>query len=165
MSKQASQEQTQGTPRKASGGRSIVTGILLLPVLAVLFPSVIVLLAGMVPSIVAFMVDRASGKYLTVTVALLNFCGTLPGLTRLWQEGQTVDAGMAIASDPLHWLLSYAAAAGGWLIYLAVPPILAIYYSSISANRIETLKRKQEQLIETWGPEVVPGNLQDGSEE
>jgi hypothetical protein len=165
MSKQASREQTQDTPRKASGGRSVMTGILLLPVFVVLFPSTIVLLAGMVPTIVAYFVDRTGGKYLAITVALLNFCGTLPGLTRLWQEGQTLDAGIRIAADSLHWLVSYGAAAGGWLIYLSVPPILTIYYAGISTNRIEVLKRKQAQLIETWGPEVVPGSSQDPSEE
>ncbi len=165
MPKQVSQEQTQDTPRKARGGRPIMTGILLLPAIAVLFPSCIVLLAGMVPSIVAYMVDRTGGKYLAITVALLNFCGTLPGLTRLWQEGQAYDAGMRIAADPLHWLVSYGAAAGGWVIYLSVPPILSVYYSSISNNRIDALKRKQAQLIETWGPEVVPGSLHEPSEE
>jgi hypothetical protein len=165
MSKQVSQEQTSGIPRKASGGRSIMTGILLLPVVVVLFPSTIVLLAGMVPSVVAYFVDRTGGKYLAITVALLNFCGTLLGLTRLWQQGQTLDAGLRIATDPLHWLVSYGAAAGGWLIYLSIPPILAIYYTSISTNRIEALKRKQAELVETWGSEVVPGNLQDPSED
>ncbi len=164
MQKQVSQEQAQDQPRKARGGRSIVTGILLLPVIAVLFPSCMVLLAGMVPSIVAYMVDRTGGKYLSITVALLNFCGTLPGLTRLWQEGQAFDAGMYIAADPFHWLVSYGAAAGGWIIYLSVPLILSMYYTSISKNRIGALKRKQAQLIETWGPEVVPGNMQDSSE-
>ena len=165
MPKQVSQEQTQKTPGKTSGGRTIMTGILLLPVVVVLFPTCVVLLAGMAPSAVAYVVDRTSGKYLAVTVALLNFCGTLPGLTRLWQEGQALNVGMRIAADPLHWLVSYGAAAGGWLIYLLVPPILFVYYSSISTNRINVLRRKQTQLIETWGSEVVPGNLREQSEE
>jgi len=165
VAKQESEEEAQDTPRKAPGGRSIMTGIFLLPVVAVLFPSCVVLLAGMAPSIVAYMVDRSGGKYLAITVALLNFCGTLPGLTRLWQEGQTFEAGMRLAADPLHWLISYGAAGGGWIIYLAVPPILGLYYSSISNTRIDVLKRKQAELIETWGAEVVPGNSQDPSRE
>ncbi len=142
-----------------------MTGILLLPVVVVLFPTCVVLLAGMAPSIVAYVVDRTGGKFLAVTVALLNFCGILPGLTRLWQEGQALNVGMRIAADPLHWLVSYGAAAGGWLIYLSVPPILFVYYSSISTNRINVFRRKQAQLIETWGSEVVPGNLREQSEE
>ncbi len=164
MTKERSQGQTQDTPRKASGGRSIVTGILLLPVVAVLFPTCVVLLAGMAPSIVAYFVDRTQGKYLAITVALMNFCGNLPGLTRLWQEGQSLEAGMRLAADPLHWLVSYGAAGGGWIIYLTVPPILSVYYSSISAKRIDDLKRKQAQLIDTWGSEVVPGDFAESSE-
>ncbi len=164
MSEQVGQK-TPNTPRKASGGRSVMTGILLLPVIVVLFPSCIVLFAGMVPSIVAYMVDRTKGKYLAITVALMNFCGTLPGLTKLWQAGQAYDASLRIAADPVHWLASYGAAGSGWLIYLAVPPILSVYYSSISAKRIETLRRKQAEIVEIWGSEVVPGGAQELSEE
>lgn len=165
MTKQPGRGQTQDTPRKSSGGRSIVTGILLLPVIAVLFPSCLVLFAGMLPSIVAYFVDRADGKYLAITVSLMNFCGNLPGLTRLWQEGQSLEAGMRLAADPLHWLVSYGAAGGGWIIYLTVPPIMSVYYSSISVKRIDDLKRKQAQLIDTWGSEVVPGDFAESSRE
>ena len=134
----------------------ITTVIFLLPVVAVLLPSCIVLAVGMLPSIVAYAVDRTGGKYLTITVALLNFCGALPGLSRLWQMGHAYGEAARVAADPLHWLTSYGAASLGWIIYLAIPPLLSAYYSGVTARRIEGLKRAQGALLESWGPEIAP---------
>ena len=155
MSNQVKEQSVNARPRKASGGRTIMTAILMVPVIAVLFPTCIVLAIGMLPSVVAYIVDRTGGKYLTITVALMNFCGTLPGITRLWQFGQAYDAAGRIGLDPLHWLASYGAAAVGWVIYLSIPPILSVFYGRVTQTRIEGLKRKQADLVEVWGPEVT----------
>ena len=155
MSDQAKQGEETGAAAKRRRGPGIVTLVLMVPVLGFLMPSCIVLLSGMVPTIVAFVIDRTRGKYLTVTVALMNFCGTLPGLTRLWETGQSYRAAEALAFDPFHWLASYGAAAVGWLIYLGVPPILSAYYARATGTRIETLRRDQATLVEAWGEEVA----------
>ncbi len=151
-----SKENTAPQGARKGGGRTIMTGLLLLPVIAVLMPSCIVLAVGMLPTIVAYVVDRTAGKYLTITVALLNFCGTLPGLRDLWLMRQAYGEAARIAADPLHWLTSYGAAALGWIVYLAVPVILSMYYSGVTAHRMEGLKRAQANLVESWGPAVTP---------
>jgi len=138
-----------------------MTAILMIPVIGILFPTCIVLGVGLLPSIVAYIVDRTGGRYLTVTVALMNFCGALPGVAKLWQAGQAYDAAWRIAFDPLHWLASYGAAAVGWIIYLAVPPILAAFYGRASLTQIEKLKRDQANLVEAWGEEVTQAGPQD----
>ena len=65
----------------------------------------------------------------------------------------------------MHWLASYGAAAGGWIIYLAVPPILSAFYSTVTVTRIENLKRKQAALVEVWGPEVTAEPMQEAREQ
>ena len=151
-------EQAEPTKSKEGGkgsGKLIVTGVLMLPVIAVLMPSFIVLAINMAPAIVAYAVDRTREKYLAVTVGLLNFCGTLPAEVALWQRGQTYDAAMDIASDAFFWLVAYGAAALGWAIYLMIPPILGHYYEITSHARLQSHQRKQQALIEAWGEEVT----------
>ncbi len=160
MANQARRAAGGGTGRK--GGRGIMTAILMLPVVAVLFPTCTVLASGMVPSAVAYVVDRSRTKYLTITVALMNFSGTLPGLGDLWQQGHSLAAATAIASDPFHWLSSYGAASIGWLIFLTVPPVLKAFYVRTTMNRIDSLRRKQAALVETWGDDIsAPGTPDD----
>lgn len=155
MSKNAKPGVEAGAAAKRRRGPGILTAVLMVPVLGFLLPSAIVVLSGMVPSMAAFLVDRTRGKYLTVTVALVNLCGTLPGLARLWERDQSYAAAKALAFDPFHWLASYGAAAVGWLVYLAIPPVLSAYYLRATDARIEALRREQAALVEAWGDEVA----------
>lgn len=160
MANQARRAAGGGTGRKS--GRGVMTAVLLLPVAAVLFPTCVVLACGMAPSIVAYVVDRSRAKYLTITVALMNFSGTLPGIGDLWQQGHSLAAATMIAGDPFHWLSSYGAASVGWLIFLTVPPILKAFYVRTTMNRIDSLRRKQAALVETWGDDIsAPGTPND----
>jgi hypothetical protein len=143
---------------KSSGGgsvRLIVTGVLMLPVVAILMPSCIVLAIDMAPTIVAYVVDRTREKYLAITVGLLNLCGALPAEVALWQRGQSYAAAMDIASDAFFWLMAYGAAAVGWVIYLMLPPMLRHYYGTTTQARLLSHRRKQQTLVETWGEEVA----------
>ncbi len=150
MAGQAGQEKAKG----GGTGKLVMTGLLMLPVVAVLLPSCIVLTVNMVPSIVAYVVDKSREKYLAITVALLKICGTLPALAELWQEGQSYAAALDIAANPIHWLMAYGAAAIGWTIYLGLPPILRHYYGITSQARLLNHQRKQQILVEVWGEEV-----------
>lgn len=156
MAEQSKQTAAKGgTAKSGLTARTIITGLLLLPVLAVLMPSCIVLGIGMAPTVVAYIVDRTSEKYLTITVGLLNFCGTMPGLVKLWSRGQNYDNAMAIAVDPFSMLTSYAAAGVGWSIYLALPLVLGHYYAMTSETRLRALRHRQAELVESWGDEIA----------
>ena len=147
-------EGAQQRKAKGGGGKPIVTGLLMLPVIAVLLPSCIVLAVSMAPTIVAFVVDRSREKYLAITVGLLNICGTLPALAELWQQDQSYAAAFDLSVDPFHWLMAYGAAAIGWVVYLGIPPILGHYYATTSQVRLHSHRQKQQKLVEAWGEEV-----------
>ncbi len=151
-------QRTEPAKPKGSGGgtgRLIVTGVILLPVIAILMPSCIVLAINMAPTVVAYVVDQTREKYLAVTVGLLNLCGALPAEAALWQRGQTYAAAMDIVSDAIFWLMAYGAAAAGWAIYLILPPVLGHYYGITTQARLQSHHHKQQVLIESWGDEVA----------
>ena len=155
MSDKAKAMDKAGAPAKRRRRPGLVTAVLMLPALGFLLPSCMVLLSGMVPTLVACLVDRTRGRHLTVTVALMNFCGTLPALAELWSLGQSFEAARVLAFHPFHWLASYGAAGLGWIIYLAIPPVLAVYYARATHTRIEALRREQAALVEAWGEDVA----------
>ncbi|MFQ5466897.1 MAG: hypothetical protein ACE5DS_02070 [Kiloniellaceae bacterium] len=152
----SSQTQT-AKPRRSAGKKGLpwpVTALLLLPVAVVLLPTSVVLLIGMVPTAVAYMVDRSRAHHQAITVGVLNFCGTLPGIADLWERGQTYGAALRISTDALYWLTAYGAAAVGWGIYLVMPPILAAYFAMTTSRRVVVLRRRQEKLVEEWGEDI-----------
>lgn len=155
----ASQPERRSAPEARGkgkpSGRAIGTAVLLLPAIAVLMPSCVLLGIGMAPTIVAYIVDRTSEKYLSITVGLLNVCGVLPALVRLWSEGQSFSSAFRIAGDPFTMVIAYGAAAVGWAIYLALPLILGHYYATTTESRLQTLRNRQDGLIESWGEEIA----------
>jgi hypothetical protein len=127
----------------------------MLPVIAVLMPTCILLVLNLAPTIVAFAIDRSRERYQSITVGLLNLSGSLPALLRLWTDGQTYDVALRVAGDPFNMLISYGAAAVGWCIYLAMPMILAHYYGLTSTTRLRMLQQRHDTLIEIWGEEIT----------
>ena len=151
MAERAQQEK----PKGGGTGKLIVTGLIMLPAIAVLMASCIVLMVAMAPTIVVYAIDRTREKYFAITVGLLNVCGTIPAEVNLWQRGQTYDAAFDIVSDPFYWLMAYGAAAVGWVIYLGLPPVFGHYYGITSHSRLLNHTRKQQVLVQSWGEEVA----------
>ena len=152
------QERPRAPEAKGKGklsGRAIGTAVLLLPAIAVLMPTIILLGIGMAPTIVAYIVDRTSEKYLSITVGLLNVCGIMPGVVHLWSGGQSYSSALQIAGDPFTMVIAYSAAAVGWGVYLALPLILAHHYTSTTESRLLRLRSRQDDLIEAWGEEIT----------
>ncbi len=156
MAKQATQKAKRAAAKR--GGVPFAAKVVLFasatPLIAVLFPTCLVLAVGMAPTLVAYVLDGARDRYFALTVGLTNFCGVLPGLADLWMNGHTIVDAKAVVLDPLFWLFATAAAGIGWLIQMGMPPIIAAYYAMASEARIKTLMQQQNTLMETWGEEV-----------
>ena len=128
--------------------------LIILVLAAVLMPSAILMCVLMVPSIVAFIVDRSPQRYLMMTVGLPNFCGALPGLAGLWQSGQTFDAAFSGVSDPWNMMVAYSAAGFGWLLYFATPIVVGSYLSISTEGKVKSIRKYQDDLIDAWGEGV-----------
>lgn len=151
------QSQSDPTPRPGglSGAQKWLVGAVALPFAALFLPSLAVFAIGMLPTLGAFVADRYRERHLTVTVALINFCGTVPAAIDLWTAGQSFDTLERVVRDPMNWLIAYAAAACGWCIYLGMTPIVAAYFKVVTEARVLALRRTQRQLVEAWGDDVA----------
>lgn len=118
-------------------------------------PTVVLLFLGLLPAMVAFIVDDNPRKYVTKCVVATNFAGAWFVLLRLWTGEHSLAETMAILTDVYAWLLMYSAAALGWLCYLWFPSIAALFMEMTAERRIAGLKLKQKKLIEAWGEGVV----------
>ncbi|MCZ4280792.1 hypothetical protein O4H49_08385 [Kiloniella laminariae] len=128
--------------------------IILLLLAVFLMPSAILACVLMVPSLVAFIVDRNKQRYLTMTVGLPNFCGILPALTSLWERGQTFDGAFSGIADPWNMMVAYSAAGFGWMVYFGVPVVVSSYLSISTEGKIKQVRKYQEDLVEAWGESV-----------
>lgn len=144
--------------RRASGTSPWLMLLMGIVVIAFLFalPTVPILLLGMIPTVVAVVVDRSPGKTAAVCVAGLNFAGVAPFIAALWSGPNTLNHSLAIITDIYTWLGMYGAAACGWLLFLALPPVLTSFLRIHEAQRVASLRASQAKLKEEWGVGIKP---------
>ncbi|GIL40127.1 hypothetical protein [Roseiterribacter gracilis] len=125
-----------------------------LVVAGVMFPVTIIVGVGMLPTAVAFYVDRSPQKSTALTVGALNACGVVPWVIQLFQDGFSMQHAMLILAKSNTWLAMYGAAAAGWMMDYIVPPAVAHGMVMQHGVRIRDLERRQDVLREAWGDEV-----------
>ena len=141
--------------RVAKHSASATVAIALVTVLAITgLPLCILLLSGLVPTMVATVVDRYRAKYLTRTVGFMNVAGMAPLMVQLWTSGLTMDGAAQILSKPINWVMMYGAAGIGWVLFLGMPSLARVFVD-IRADQLQReLKTRAKHLVEEWGEEV-----------
>lgn len=115
----------------------------------------IVVLVGMMPTIIALIVDRNPRKFAALTIASLNFAGVLPYLVKLWAKSQSLENALNIVVDVFALIVMYGAAGFGLMIYLTIPAFVASIFMVISQRRIAVLRETQRKIVEEWGESIA----------
>jgi hypothetical protein len=116
-----------------------------------ILPTTVVVTFGLIPSLVALVVDESRQRYLFRSVLGMNLAALWPFLERLWMNGNDLRTAMNIVSDVYTWAAIYGAAGLGWMMFLGLPSMMESYKQFVAARRIQKLNEAQEKLIEEWG--------------
>lgn len=151
---QMSPEQLEERRRR---GRSNLTWMLVVGtfLLVIAAPTMIVVFFGMLPTLVAYIIDRSSQKSATFCVGSINFIGVFPYVMDLWFDLNTIDAALNFVTDLFAMLVMYSAAAFGWLLFMTMPTVVASFVTVLQQRKVAQLRGEQKKLIEEWGGEVA----------
>ncbi len=125
--------------------------------LAFALPTMLVLAVGLLPTLVALLVDVHPRKYAAWSVGFLNCAGLMPYLGDLWIKNHTIEGAMGVLTDVVAWLVIYAAASAGWMVYKGMPVVGAMILEIKTRGRIRRLKAERQKLIDEWGRETAEG--------
>jgi hypothetical protein len=128
--------------------------ILLIPLALVFLPTTAVVVTGMIPTLVALVVDSSSKRYLTTTVGGLNLIGCFYFLHLLWSMPQGVSGVMVTLGSSYGWLCALSGAGCGWLLFLGMPTVVRSVAATQARLRLFRLNREMERMVEDWGPDV-----------
>ena len=138
--------------RGASATLAILAAVLLA---ATALPLTILLLAGLIPTMAASLIDSYRAKYLTRTVGFMNLAGLAPLVVQLWSNGHSMAGVADILARPVNWLAMYGAAGIGWVLFLGMPSLARIFVD-IRADQLQAdLKARAARLVEDWGEDVT----------
>lgn len=138
-------------------GRSNLTWFLLTAtfLLVLAGPTMIVIFFGMLPTLVAYIIDRTPQKSATFSVGSINFIGVFPYVLDLWGSMNTIDEALNMVTDLFSMLIMYSAAAFGWLLFMSMPAVVSSFVIVLQQRKVAQLRAEQKELIEEWGPEVA----------
>jgi hypothetical protein len=130
-------------------GAAATAAMVSVPIVAAYF------LIGLVPTVVAAIVDRRRPRYLAHTVCGLNVIGLWPFAVGAWKGSLGAADMHRMLLDPKIWLVVYGAAGLGWLLF-SVTPVFAEIFLEIRDDRgRHRLERRAAALKEEWGSEVA----------
>jgi len=142
------------TPPGSAMRKAVWILLCLVALLVISLPTVLLLLFGMLPTIVAWVVDRSQQKYATFCVCGMNFSGVFPFLSDIWFKDHSTDAAVRIMTNVFDLMVIYGAAAFGWMMFIAVPPVITQFISAMLQKRVATLREQQQKIVEEWGEGV-----------
>lgn len=112
---------------------------------------------GMLPAIVAIIIDKGTGRFASKTVSACNFIGILP---YLFDVGMTYERSLAskhLMSVPTTWLIIYGSAAVGWVLIWIMPQITLVFFTVRADMKRRKLMEEQTKMLDEWGDEVRTG--------
>jgi hypothetical protein len=122
---------------------------------AIIFtPTSLILLIGMLPTLVAYLVDRSLEKNKTFTIGAMNFAGCFPYLLGLWKSENSLAASLNYLENPETIIFIYSIAALGYVINWLVTMGIATLLRKKSALRLERIEKEKEKLRKRWGDKV-----------
>lgn len=164
MARQPAKPVSKPPPRAAGGqarrppakspmgsGTLILWAIAFVAVLFAFTGTVILVVIGMAPTLVAYIIDRTPKKYAAFCVGGMNFSGVFPSILKLWEGAPNIKSAISIAFNPFDLIVMYGAAAFGWMLYQVIPPVVAAMIAVSAQHRIAQLRSRQRELIREWG--------------
>lgn len=119
------------------------------------FATFTIFAAGMMPTMVAYMIDKNAKKYATRTVGYLNASGCFIVALDMWSSGDNdIERALELLADPFNWLIMFGLAGVGWVVFFAVPPVVAAYMAITADVKLKEVKKQQETLRMEWGTDV-----------
>lgn len=142
---------------KSAGKGNMKYTVLAIGLAAVPFilPTMTFLFFAMAPTLVAAISDRGPNRFTWACVGGCNVAGAAPYLFTLWEVDHSISHTIEMLTDVLTMMIIYGAAASGWILYMAVPPISAAFMSIMSQRRVATLRAIQRKLVDEWGTDII----------
>ena len=109
----------------------------------------------MLPAIVAYVIDPSKHKTSTICVGAMNFAGVFPYLLSLWTGIHSINVALGILTDIFALMVMYSTAAAGWMVFMAVPPVVGALLNVRDGRRIAALRARQQRIVREWGRDVA----------
>ena len=116
--------------------------------------SVIIVMFGMLPGLIAMIVDQEPRRYISRIVLTFNATGVAPYIAKVLSGKGASNMAIEIIIDPRTWLMIYTSATIGWLVYWGFPQAAIMFNNIKTQIRLQKLNYDLDKLVEEWGDDI-----------
>lgn len=146
--------QRASTPVSSGQGYILTLTIAAMAMSLISAYSVIIVLFGMLPGLIAMIIDQEARRYISKIVLSFNATGCLPFLLKVLKSSSSNAVAIEIIVDPRTWLTIYISASIGWFLYWILPYFFTSINNLKIQFRIQQLNFELERLVSEWGEEI-----------
>jgi len=106
---------------------------------------------GLLPAIVAAILDNSKGRLVGKTVFAFNLAGMAPHLISILLSGMPNQASLSVLQNPTSWLMVYGFAAFGWGVVYTIPQMVLLYLEIKASYLVKKYEHFQKELVDEWG--------------
>lgn len=132
----------------------ILICILTLSVSLISIYAVLLVLFGLLPAMIAIIIDQEPQRYISKLVSIYNTIGIVPFIQKIIKSSNANNTAIEIILDPKSWMIIFCAAAIGWTLYWIFPHGAITLHKINIANKIRELRAELKTLTDEWGDEI-----------
>lgn len=117
-------------------------------------PAALLLFFGMLPTLVAYIIDKKPGKNKTFTIGALNFSGCFYYLVHAWNSIQPMETALVYLQNPVTIIVIYTAAAFGYMLNFVATILISSVLRRRSVQKLEKIEKQKKALEDRWGKKV-----------
>ena len=162
--------QVAAVPASASSGKGkiLIAAVGLSGIGAALavyaLPLFILVYGGLMPTLVAYLMDERRGKHFVITIAAMNGAGVVLALRPLFSSGFMSEAGFVAVANPSNWMMIFGFAMAGWFLAWAVPVAVSHVLDLLYRQRQRAAEVQREAIVAQW-PGIIGPAARDDNEE
>jgi hypothetical protein len=111
-------------------------------------------LLGMLPSILAIIMDKGAGRFASQTISACNFIGILPFLFDIGVNYEKSIAAKEAMGQPYTWFIIYSFAIIGLMLIYVLPNVTSIIFTIKAEAKLKKLAQDQERIKNEWGENI-----------
>lgn len=142
-------------------GVSPIAFVITIVISIIFLPTFILMLGGMIPSIVGYVLDDTRKKSKAKAVAYLNLAGCFIVGMDLWTGDNSVDAALGVFLQPVNWVIMYGMAMFGWVLIRSLNPFIVTYLRLNYQMQQRNLRKRRKYLLNEWGEAVTAVSTSD----
>ena len=161
----STEEEIEQEAKKASliakFGVSPIAFVVTVVISLIFLPTFILMLGGMIPSIVGYILDDTKKKSKSKAIAYLNLAGCFMVGMELWTGDNSVDAAIEVFFQPVNWVIMYGMGMFGWILIRSLNPFIVTYLRLNYQVQQRNLRNRRKYLLNEWGEAVTAVSASD----